>query len=132
MLKELWCAGATRVYWLWSGALLLVYALTARLSLVVAPTLASPPLKALAALSPIAPVMLFVMLEYRRIRATDELRQRMELEAGMYTIAIALPVLLALVLLDNAGIVDAPLLVATPILLVLYAFAQMWAHQRYR
>ena len=89
-------------------------------------------MRAALALSPVLPVVGFVWLEYQRILGTDELRQRMELEAAMVALAIGVPVLLTLGLLDDAGLVRVPSLLATPALLLVYLLAQVWAQRRYR
>ena len=86
----------------------------------------------LAALLPAVLIIGFVLLEFRRVRNTDELRQRMELEAGMLTLAVAVPVLTALGLLDDAGLLEVPLLISVPVLMGIYLTAQAWAHRRYR
>jgi hypothetical protein len=132
MMKEFWFAGATRSYWLLSTALMAAYLATIHFALQLAPELEPVLLRAAAVLSPVFPVAGFVWLEYRRIRGTDELRQRMELEAGMLALAICVPTLLALGLLDRANLLDIDLLLATPVVLAAYVLAQLWAHRRYR
>lgn len=132
MLREFWFAGADRRYWWLSAVLMASYAATLQVALTLAPTLQSAALRAVAVLLPVMPVIGFVWLEYRRIRGTDELRQRMELEAGMLALAICVPLLMTLGLLDDAGVLDIDLLLATPVLLTVYLIAQLWAHRRYR
>jgi hypothetical protein len=94
--------------------------------------LGSPLTRAAVALAPVLPVVGFVLLEFQRIRATDELRQRIELEACMISLATGVPLLLALGLLDEAGIVHVGLFMAAPIVLAIYVPAQLFAHWRYR
>ena len=132
MLREFWFAGANRRYWWLSAALMVAYVATLLVALEMAPMLQPAALRAIAVLLPVLPVIGFAWLEYRRIRATDELRQRMELEAGMLALAICVPLLMALGLLDDAGVLDIDLLLATPVLLTVYLVAQLWAHRRYR
>jgi hypothetical protein len=132
MLGEFWFAGATRRYWALSAGLMLLYAGAIHVAVKVAPMLASPALRVSGVLLPVLPLGGFVYLEYLRIRATDELRQRMELEACMLALAAGVPVLMALGLLDNAGLVRIGLLSATPLLVAAYAAAQLWAYWRYR
>jgi hypothetical protein len=132
MLREFWFAGADRRYWWLSALLMAMYAGTWHIALTLAPTLQPAALRALAVLSPVLPVTGFVWLEYRRIRATDELRQRMELESGVLALAVCVPLLMALGLLDEAGVLDIDLLFAAPVLLSIYLLAQLWAHWRYR
>jgi hypothetical protein len=95
-------------------------------------SLGSPLIRAAVALAPVLPVVGFVLLEFQRIRATDELRQRIELEACMISLATGVPLLLALGLLDEAGIVHVGLFMAAPIVLAIYVPAQLFAHWRYR
>jgi hypothetical protein len=111
---------------------MVAYVATLLVALEMAPMLQPAALRAIAVLLPVLPVIGFAWLEYRRIRATDELRQRMELEAGMLALAICVPLLMALGLLDDAGVLDIDLLLATPVLLTVYLVAQLWAHRRYR
>ncbi len=132
MLGEFWFAGADRRYWWLSTALMVMYLGALHIALGLAPGLQPAALRALAVLSPVVPMIGFVWLEYRRIRATDELRQRMELESGMSALAVCAPLLLALGLLDDAAVLDVDLLYATPLLVVAYLIAQLWAHWRYR
>ncbi len=132
MFKELWCAGATRKYW-WANALLLAgYVPTIAFALSKMESIHSPTLRALAALSPMPFIAGFVYIEYLRVRRTDELRQRMELLAGVIGFVVATLVLMALGLLDRVGVVHVPLVMAAPIMCGIYALAQIWAHRRYR
>lgn len=131
MLREFWFAGANRSYWVLSTILMLAYVLAMVFDVQLDP--ATPlPLRVLAALLPAILIIGFVVLEFRRIRKTDELRQRMELEAGMLTLAIAVPVLTGVGLLDDAGLIDVPFLMAVPVLMGIYIAAQAWAHRRYQ
>lgn len=132
MFRELWCAGATRRYWWSSFALLLLYTLAIFLALKVAPAAGPPLWRALSALSPLLPLLGFVHLEYQRIRATDELRQRIELEACMIALVAGIPLLTAWGLLGNAGLVRVNPLFAAPLLVATYAVAQFYAYWRYR
>lgn len=132
MFKELWCAGATRRYWWTSSALMLLYALTIFLALKIAPAAGPPLWRTLSALSPLLPLGGFVYLEYQRIRATDELRQRIELEACMMALVVGIPLLTAWGLLGNAGLAPVNPLLAAPLLVVTYALAQLFACRRYR
>ena len=113
MFKEFWCAGATRRYWWLSAALMAAYMASIQVAVKWAPDFSSPLLRVIAVLTPVVPVAGFVWLEFRRIRATDELRQRMELEAGMLTLATGMLLLLALGLLDNAELLDIQMLLQT-------------------
>jgi hypothetical protein len=132
MFREYWLAGATPRYWWFSSALMLAYLGAIHLATNLAPLAHPPIVRAALALSPVLPVVGFVWLEYQRILGTDELRQRMELEAAMVALAIGVPVLLTLGLLDDAGLVRVPSLLATPALLLVYLLAQVWAQRRYR
>lgn len=131
MHKEFWFAGANRSYWVLSTLLMLAYVLAMKFEVQLDPGTPKA-LRALAALLPALLIIGFVLLEFRRIRNTDELRQRMELEAGMLTLAIAVPVLTAIGLLDNAGLIETPFLMAVPLLMGIYIAAQAWAHRRYQ
>ncbi|HEY6545153.1 MAG TPA: hypothetical protein VIZ64_09675 [Dokdonella sp.] len=132
MLGEYWMAGTTRTYW-WRASLLMVgYVGAIVLATIAGPRIASLPLRALLVLLPVIPVSGYVWLEYRRILATDELRQRVELEAATLALAIGVPVLLAFGLLADAGILEVPALLATPLLLTVYVCAQWWVHRPYR
>lgn len=131
MLSEYWLAGTTRSYWVLSTLLMAVYVAAMLAGTHYADAFPSP-LRAVAALFPLLPVIGFVWLEFRRIRVTDELRQRMELEAGMLTLALGVPLLLGLGLLDNAGILSMEILLATPLLMGIYVLAQVWTHRRYQ
>src|SRR5690606_7688252 len=91
----------------------------------------SLPLRAGLALLPVLPVAGYVWLEYRRILATDELRQRIEMEAATLALGIGVPVLLAFGLLDDAGVLEVDSLLATPLLLTVYVCAQWWVHRPY-
>lgn len=131
MLREFWFAGANRSYWVLSTILMLAYVLAMMFEVQLDP--ATPKLlRALAALLPALLIIGFVLLEFRRIRSTDELRQRMELEAGMLTLAIGVPALTAVGLLDDADLIKAPFLMAVPVLMGIYIAAQAWAHRRYQ
>jgi hypothetical protein len=88
MWKDYWFAGATRSYWVLSTTLMLAYVLAMLLD-VHLDSGASTLFRVLAALLPAVLIIGFVLLEFRRVRNTDELRQRMELEAGMLTLAVA-------------------------------------------
>lgn len=132
MLKDFWFAGADRRYWRGSAVMTLAYAATLLVSQEFAPTLQPTALRVFAVLSPVLPLLGFTWLEYRRIRATDELRQRMELEAGMLTLAICVPLLLGIGLLDEAGLIEADVLASIALLVTVYLLAQLWAHRRYR
>ena len=132
MFKELWCAGATRKYWWASTLLMLGYVPTIVFAMSKMASIQSPPLRALIALSPMPFVLGFVYVEYTRIRRTDELRQRVELEAGLIGLVVSILVLTALGLLDNAGVIELPLLLAAPLMCVFYFCAQIWAHRHYQ
>lgn len=132
MFKELWFAGATRRYWWASALLMLAYLPTVIFAMSKVESIQSPPLRALAALSPMPFVLGFAYIEYLRIRRTDELRQRMELEAGLIGLIVSILALTALGLLDNAGVIKLPLLFAPPFMCVAYIGAQIWAHRHYR
>lgn len=132
MFKQLWCAGATRRYW-WASALLMIaYMSTFLFATSKMDSLQSPLLRALAALSPMPFLLAAVYLEYLRIRRTDELRQRMELEAGLIGLVVSILIVMALGLLDGAGVVKLPLLLAAPVMCAVYVAAQVWAHRHYR
>lgn len=132
MFKELWCAGATRRYW-WASALLMVAYVSAFVfATSKMQSIQSPLLRAAAALSPMPFLLAAVYLEYVRIRRTDELRQRMELEAGLLGLVVSILVVMALGLLDGAGVVKLPLLLAAPVMCGIYVVAQVWAHRHYR
>lgn len=132
MLREFFCAGTTPRYWRLSALLMLLYLGSIALALVYGPHFAAPPARAAASLAPVLPVIGFVVLEFRRIRATDELRQRIELEAATSALAAGVPLLLAFGLLDDAGVVSVRMIFASPLLIGLYLLAQLWAHRRYR
>jgi hypothetical protein len=132
MFREFWFAGATRRYW-WATALLMAgYVPVLLLAIETAPRIASPWLRGLAALAPVPFLAGFAWLEYARIRRTDELRQRMELEAGLLALVASVLLTTVLGLLDKAGVVRLPLLAAAPLACALYVGAQAWAHRRYR
>lgn len=124
--------GTTRRYW-WAAALLMAGYLPAFVAAVGSgPQIGSPWLRALIAVSP-APFLLgFVWLKYSRLRRTDELRQRMELEAGLVALIASIVLLTVLGLLDDLGVVRLPLIAAAPLMALLYLGAQVWAHRRYR
>lgn len=132
MWREFFCAGTNRRYWWLSGLLMVVYVGAILLSAKLGKTIAGPLPRTAVALAPVLPVIGFVLLEFGRIRATDELRQRIELEAATSALAFGIPLLLALGLLDDAGIVDVDLLAAPLLLLAVYVLAQVRAHWRYR
>jgi len=132
MFRELWYEGSTRRYW-WAAALLmLAYVPACMLAISRVGTIQPAPLRALAALSPMPFVLAFGWIEYRRIRRADELRQRVELEAGLIGLVASIVVVTALGLLDNAGLVHLPLLLVAPLMCAIYVAAQMLAHWRYR
>lgn len=132
MWREYFCAGTNRRYW-WRMALLMALYLGAiLLSVQPVHAVASPFIRAAVALAPVLPVIGFVLLELQRIRSTDELRQRIELEACMITFAVGVPLLLAAGLLDNAGIVHVGMFLAAPLVLAIYVPAQLLVHWRYR
>ena len=91
------------------------------LALEFGPGFATSAARAAAALAPL-----------QRIRATDELRQRIEFEACMITFAVGVPLLPAVGLLDNAGIVHVGMFMAAPVVLAIYVPAQLFAHWRHR
>jgi hypothetical protein len=132
MWREYFCAGANRRYWWLSGLLMVVYVGAILFSTKFGRAVAAPMPRMALVLAPVPPVIGFVALEFARIRATDELRQRMELEAATSSLALGIPLLLALGLLDDAGFTHIGLLLATPLLLAIYVVAQLWAHWRYR
>jgi hypothetical protein len=132
MLREFFCAGTTPRYWRLSALLMVLYLGSIVLALVFGPSFTTPWVRAAMALAPVPPVFGFVVLEFRRIRATDELRQRIELEAATLALAIGVPLLLALGLLDGAGVVAVRMIFASPVLIGVYMLAQLWAHRRYR
>lgn len=132
MFRELWCAGATRRYW-WAMTLLMgAYVPTFVFAMSKMASIQSPILRAAAALSPMPFLLAAIYLEYRRIRRTDELRQRMELEAGLLGLVASILVVTALGLLDSAGLVKLPLLLAAPAMCAVYIAAQVWAHRHYQ
>lgn len=132
MWLEYFCAGTSRRYWWQMGLLMALYVGAILLAVQHPDTVESTFIRAAMALAPVVPVVGFVLLELQRIRATDELRQRIELEAGMITLAIGVPLLLAFGLLDNAGLVRVGMFMAAPIVLAIYVPAQLFAHWRYR
>ncbi len=132
MLREIWYEGSTRRYWWATALLMLAYVPACILAITRIDGIQSLPLRILAALAPMPFVLAFGWLEYHRIRRTDELRQRMELEAGMLALGVSFLVLTAVGLLDNAGIVHVPLLLAIPLMSLIYIVAQVVAHRRYR
>ncbi|TXG80656.1 MAG: hypothetical protein E6R11_00695 [Rhodocyclaceae bacterium] len=131
MWKDFWFAGATRNYWVLSSLLMLGYVLAITLGVQLDSGWPMS-IRVLAALVPALLIIGFVVLEFRRIRNTDELRQRMELEAGMLTLAVSVPLLSAIGLLDDAGIMEVPFLMSVPALMLIYIAAQAWAHRRYQ
>ncbi|HEY6941174.1 hypothetical protein [Dokdonella sp.] len=132
MIRDYLCAGTTPRYWRLSALLMLLYLGTIVLALVYGPRFAAPSARVAAAVAPVLPVVGFVVLEFRRIRATDELRQRIELEAATSALAAGVPLLLALGLLDGAGVMPVRMIFASPLLIGVYMLAQLWAHRRYR
>jgi len=132
MWREFFCAGTNRRYWWSSAALMVVYVGAILFSVKFGKTISAPLPHIAAALAPVPPVIGFVALEFARIRATDELRQRIELEAATLALALGIPLLLALGLLDDAGIAHPGALTAPLLLVVVYVLAQLWAHWRYR
>lgn len=132
MLGEFLFAGTTRRYWALSVMLALLSVGAMHVSLGIAPHLTALALRVPGVLLPVLPLGGLVYLEYRRIRATDELRQRMELEACMLTLAAGVPLLLAFGLLAKAGLIHVDALMATPLLATTYVLAQLRAYWRYR
>lgn len=132
MWQELFCAGTNRRYWWLSGLLMLVYVGTLLFSAKFGKAISSPLPRIALTLAPVPPVIGFAALEFARIRATDELRQRIELEAAASALAFGILLLLALGLLDDAGLVHVDLLAAPLLLLGIYVLAQLRAHWRYR
>ena len=132
MWKDLFCAGMTRHHWRRMAVLMTLYLGTILFAVRYMHAFSSPFARAATALAPVVPVIGFVVLEFRRIRATDELRQRIEFEASMIALAVGVPLLLALGLLDDAGVVQVGMSMAAPILIAVYVPAQMIAHWRYR
>jgi len=132
MWREYFCAGTSRRYWWRMAVLMTLYLGAIVLAVRHVHAVESPLARAAVALAPVLPVIGFVLLEFQRIRVTDELRQRIELEACMITLAVGVPLLLAFGLLDEAGIVHIGLFMAAPIVLAIYVPAQMFAHWRYR
>ena len=132
MWREFFCAGTNRRYWWLTSALMCAYIGAVLLGLTYGKAITAPLPRIALALAPVPPVLGFVMLEFRRIRATDELRQRIELEAATAALALGVPLLLALGLLDDAGVVHVRMLLAAPALLAIYLLAQLRAHWRYR
>ena len=132
MFRDYFCAGTTPRYWRLTALLMVLYLGGIALAFVFGPDSTTAGARAAAALAPVPPVLGFVALEFRRIRATDELRQRIELEAATSALAFGVPLLLALGLLDGAGIVHVRMIFAAPALIGIYLVAQLWAHRRYR
>ena len=132
MVSDYWFAGTTRAYWLWTTLLMVSYVGTVVLGALYGKSIDSLPARAAFVLLPVLPVSGYVWLEYRRILATDELRQRVELEAATLALAIGVPVLLAFGLLDDSDILEVDALLSTPLLLTVYICAQWWAHRRYQ
>jgi hypothetical protein len=132
MLREYFCAGTTPRYWRLSALLMTLYLGSIALALVFGPGFTTPWARAAAALAPVPPVLGFVVLEFRRIRVADELRQRIELEAATTALALGIPLLLALGLLDGAGVLPVRMILASPALIGVYLLAQLRAHWRYR
>ncbi|TAH42690.1 MAG: hypothetical protein EYC71_10870 [Gammaproteobacteria bacterium] len=131
MWKDYWCAGTSRSYWLLSGALGVAYVLAMMLEVQLDASTPTP-LRVLAAVFPALLILGLAAVEFRRIRNTDELRQRMELEAGMLALAIGVPVLTAIGLLNEAELTGIPFIMGVPILLLIYIAAQVWTHRRYQ
>lgn len=132
MFRELWCEGATRKYWWASAFLMLGYLPTIVFAVSKMESIQSPALRALVALSPMPFIMGLAYAEYLRIRRTDELRQRVELEAGLVGMVVSILALTALGLLDNAGVIRVSLMTAPPLMCFFYVCAQIWAHRHYR
>lgn len=132
MWRELFCAGTNRRYWWLSALLMIAYVGAILFSFAFSKSVAAPLPRAAVALAPVLPVIGFVVLEFTRIRAADELRQRIELEAATSGLAVGVPLLLALGLLDKAGLVHVDLLAAPLLLIAIYVLAQVRAHWRYR
>lgn len=132
MWREYFCAGTSRRYWWRMAGLMTLYLGAIVLAVRHVHAVESPLARAAVALAPVLPVIGFVLLEFQRIRVTDELRQRIELEACMIALAIGVPLLLALGLLDQAGVVQVRMFLAAPVLLAIYVPAQVVAHWRYR
>lgn len=132
MFRELWCSGTTRRYWWAMTGLMAAYIPTFVFAMSKMHSIQSPLLRAVAALSPMPFLLAAVYLEYLRIRRTDELRQRMELEAGLLGLVASILIVMALGLLDGAGVVKLPLLLAAPVMCVVYIAAQVWAHRHYQ
>ncbi|MGN6521443.1 MAG: hypothetical protein ACTHK2_18710 [Dokdonella sp.] len=132
MFRDYFCAGTTPRYWRLTAVLMLLYLGGIAVAFRFGPGFTSPFARATAALAPVPPVLGFVLLEFRRIRATDELRQRIELEAATSALALGVPLLLALGLLDGAGVLAVRMILASPLLIGIYLLAQLWAHRRYR
>jgi hypothetical protein len=132
MVSEYWFAGTTRAYWWWTALLMGAYLGTIVLGALYGRSIDSLQMRAAFVLLPVLPVSGYVWLEYRRILATDELRQRVELEAATLALAIGVPVLLAFGLLDDADVLEMDALLSTPLLLAVYLCAQWWAHRRYQ
>ena len=129
MICEYWLAGTTRAYWWRTALLMTAYVGTIVLGGLAGPRIDSLLLRSALVLLPVLPVSGYVWLEYRRILATDELRQRVELGAATLALGMGIPVLLAFGLLDDADILQVDALLATPLLLTVYIGAQWWAHR---
>lgn len=131
MFKDYWY-GTTRRYG-WVTALLMAGCLPAFIVAVLSgPRIGSPWLRALVAISPVPFLLGFIWLKYSRIRRTDELRQRMELEAGLVALIASILLLTVFGLLDDLGVVHLPFIAAVPLMGLLYLGAQVRAHRRYR
>ena len=132
MLGDYFLTGTTRRYW-WQFALLTALFMLAVVAAVGwAKSTSSPLLRTLAALSSLPCMLGLACVEYRRILRTDELRRRIELEAGTLAITLSIVVVMTLGLLDEAGVLRLPLIAAAPVMCLVYLAAQFWAHWRYR
>ena len=129
MLSEYWLAGTTRSYWVMSSLLMAVYVVAMLAGTHYADTFPSP-LRALAALFPLLPVVGFVWLEFRRIRATDECVSAWKWRRNA-TVAIGTLSLLAWACSTRPAC-GYRTVVRHAGLMGIYVVAQVWAHRRYQ
>lgn len=132
MFRELFVAGTTRRYWYATSLLMVVYVLGLLVAMAPPERIASLGLRVAAALATLPALLGFVYVEFLRIRRMDELRQRIELEAGTLAAAVSIPLLTVFGLLDQTGLLKVPLLLAAPFVCAVYFCAQIWAHRHYR
>ena len=124
--------GANRRYWRDILVAVVLYAGAIFASLTAVGRVSEPWLRLVLALLPLPPAVWIGVIEFRRVLRTDELKQRIELEAATVTLVATLGVFFVLGLLENAGLIRVDAIFIAPGMCGIYLAAQLWAHRRYR